>query len=281
MDKVATENQSRLSLHSLKAAMASFPLSQALHLLPAMRHPHPRVRAAAAEILREMAKRERDGAQTPFQYKSVFDRELARLTSDVAPEVRAIAAEANALLDFAVPSSAVRQGLQDPQWSVRMGALQTLAQRPRLLPMAEVQRFLTDPQRTVRQAALRALLAYGRKGISKLYEHFLETEDKTLRDQIIEEFDRSGLLLGLLQNLGDSPGNLETRVVERLVSVGAASHLHAALTNSSGRQFLQALFEKLEEHAGPKIDAWLGLCAALKAARQPDPTARGQSTLAA
>ena len=281
MDKAVTGHRSGLSLHSLKAAMANFPLSQVLQLLPAMRHPHPRVRAAAAEILREMAKRERDGAQTLFQYKSVFDRELARLTSDVDPEVRAIAAEVTAHLDSAVPSSAVRQGLQDPQWSVRMGALQALAERPRLLPVAEIHRFLTDPQRTVRQAALRALLAYGREGVSKLYEHFLETEDKTLRDQIIEEFDRSGLLLSLLQNLGDSPGNLETRVVERLVSVGATRYLHAALTNGSGRQLVQILFEKLEDHSPPKIDAWLGLCAALKAAQQQDPSAHGQSTVAA
>jgi hypothetical protein len=54
-------------------------------------------------------------------------------------------------------------------------------------------------------------------------------------------------------------------VVQRLVSVGATRYLHAALTNSSGHQLLQSLFEKLEDHSPPKIEAWLGLCAALKA----------------
>jgi HEAT repeat protein len=281
MDKAVTENRSGLSLHFLKAAMAKFPLSQAPQLLPALRRPHPRVRAAAAEILREMAKREPAGNQALYRYKSVFDRELARLTSDTDPEVRAIAAELIAHLDLAASSSLVRQGLQDPQWPVRMGALQTLAQRPGLLPMAEVEGFLTDPHEMVGQAALRALLAYGREGVSKVYEHFLETEDETLREQIIEELEHSGLVLSLLENFGDSPTNLETRVVERLVSMGATRYLHAALTNSSGRQFLRILFEKLEEHSEPKIEAWLGLCAAFEEARQPDQIAHGQLTLAA
>jgi HEAT repeat protein len=281
MGKAVMDNRSGLSLHALKAAMAKYPLSQALQLLPALRHPHPRMRAAAAEILREMAKREPAGNQALFPYKSVLDRELVTLSSDADPEVRAIAAELIAHLDLATSSSAVRQGLQDPQWSVRAAALQTVAQRPGLLPMAEVQGFLTDPHRTVRQAALRALLAYGREGVSRLYENFLEAEDEILREQIIEELEHSGLVLSLLRNFGDSPSNLETRVVERLVSMGATRYLHAALTNSSGRQFLRILFEKLEEHGKPKIEAWLGLCAALGVARQPEQTAHGQLNLAA
>jgi HEAT repeat protein len=121
MDKAATKNQSRLSLHSLKAAMAKFPLSQAPQLLPSLRHPHPRVRTAAAEILREMAKSEPTGKLALFQYKSVFDRELARLASDADPEARAIAAEVITLLEVAVSGSVLRQGLQDPQWPVRTG----------------------------------------------------------------------------------------------------------------------------------------------------------------
>ena len=42
--------------------------------------------------------------------------------------------------------------------------------------------------------------------------------------------------------------------------------LHAALSNSSGRQLLQILFEKLGERREPKIEAWGRLCAALDAA---------------
>jgi hypothetical protein len=113
MDQALTENRSRLSLHSLKAAMAKFPLSQAPQLLPSLRHPHPRVRAAAAEILREMARSEPAGNQALFQYKSVFDRELAMLASDVDPEVSDIAAELIAHLDLVEPSSFAGQGLQD------------------------------------------------------------------------------------------------------------------------------------------------------------------------
>jgi len=277
MHKVVTENRSPLSLYSLKAAMAKFPFSQAPQLLPSLSHPHPRIRLTAVEILREMAKSETAGKQALFQYRSAFDRELATLTSDADPEVRALAAEVITHLDTAVSSSVLRQVLQDPQWSVRRGALQTLAQRPGLLPMAEVQGFLTDSHRMVRQAALRALLAYGREGVSKLYEHFLETEDETLREQILEELEHSDLVLSLLQNYGESPGNLETRVVERLVTMGATHYLHAALSNSSGRQLLQILFEKFLERREPKIEAWVRLYAALDAAPKPEQTAYGHS----
>jgi HEAT repeat protein len=280
MHKAVTDNHSPLSLYSLKAAMAKFSLSQAPQLLPSLRHPHPRVRSAAAQILREMAKGEQAEKPALFQYKSVFDRELATLTSDSDPEVRAVAAEVIAHLDAALSSSVLRRVLQDPQWSIRREALQTLAQRPGLLPLAEVQGFLTDPHRMVRQAALRALLAYGGKGVSKLYEQFLDTKDETLTEQILEELEHSGLILSLLQNYGESPGNLETRVVDRLVTMGATRYLHAALTNSSGRQLLQILFEKLGERREPKIEAWVRLCAALDAVRQPEQTACADSKLA-
>jgi HEAT repeat protein len=281
MHKAVTGNHSSFSLYSLKVAMAKFSLSQAPQLLPSLRHPHPRVRSAAAEILREMAKGEPVRKPALFQYKSVFDRELATLTSDADPEVRALAAEVIAHVDAAVSSSVLRQVLQDPQWSIRREALQTLAKRPGLLPMAEVQGFLTDPHRMVRQAALRALLAYGREGVSKLYEQFLETKDETLRGQILEELEHSGLILSLLQNYGESPGNLETRVVERLVTMGATCYLHSALSNSSARQLLQILFEKLGERREPKIEAWVRLCAALDAARPTEQTACADSKLAA
>jgi hypothetical protein len=113
MDKAAMQNHSPLSLHSLKAAMAKFPLSQALQLLPGLRHPHPRVRSAAVEILLEMAKRQPAGDRAFFQYKSVFDRELATLASDADPEVRVIAAELIATLNLVDLSSRAGQRLQD------------------------------------------------------------------------------------------------------------------------------------------------------------------------
>lgn len=113
MDQAVMQNHSPLSLYSLKAAMAEFPLSQALQLLPAMRHPHPRVRSAAAEILLEMAKREPAGTQALCEYKPVFDRELATLASDVDPEVGDIAAELIAHLGLVDSGPFAGQEFQD------------------------------------------------------------------------------------------------------------------------------------------------------------------------
>jgi hypothetical protein len=113
MDQVVTQNHSPLYLYSLKAAMGKFPLSQALKLLPAMRHPDPRVRSAAAEILLEMAKGEPAGARALCECKPVFDRELATLASDIDPEVGDIAAELIAHLGLVDPGPFAGQELQD------------------------------------------------------------------------------------------------------------------------------------------------------------------------
>jgi hypothetical protein len=63
--------------------------------------------------------------------------------------------------------------------------------------------------------------------------------------------------------------------------MGATRYLHAALSNSSGRQLLRILFEKAGERREPKIEAWVELCAALDAAREPDQAAYGHSNPAA
>jgi HEAT repeat protein len=278
MDKAVTDKHCGLSLHSLKTALARFPLSEALQLLPAMRHPNPRVRAAAAEILHAIAKRE---APALIRYKSVLDREIAMLTSDVDPRIRAIAFEVAALLDSVNRHPAAPRELDRDRDSVRTASPGTSPQDLEALPLAELTRLLGDPRRTVRQATLLALLALGREGQSKLYEEFLKTEDRVLRDQILEELDRAGLLQNLLQNLDGSAGKLETRVVEKIVSIGATGYLQAALTNIYGHHLLKVLFEKLEDRSLQKIDVWLGVCAALKASRQTDPANRGQTPLAA
>ena len=281
MDKAVSDKRCGLSLYSLKAALARFPLSQAVQLLPAMRHPNPRVRAASGEILREMAKRESAEARALVQYKSVFDREMAVLVSDANPRVRAIAIEVAELLDSANRKPAVDQELVEARGPVQSVAPENFAQRFEALPLAELPLLLADPQRTVRQAALRALLAHGREGLSKLYEQFVLTEDKALKNQILEELDRAGLLPNLLQSVDGNSGTLERQVVELIVSMGATRYLQAALTNVYGHELLQVLFAKLEDHSAQKIDAWLGVCTALRAFRRTDPTNHGHAPLAA
>jgi HEAT repeat protein len=281
MDKAVSDKRCGLSLHSLKAALARFPLSQAVQLLPAMRHPNPRVRAASGVILREMAKREASDAPALVRYKSVFDRDMAVLISDADPQVRAIAFEVAELLDSANRKLAVDQELVEAQGPDQSVAPENFAQRFEALPLSELPLLLADPERTVRQAALRAFLAHGREGLSKLYEQFLKTEDKALRVQILDELDRAALLPNLLQHVDGNSGTLERRVVELIVSMGATRYLQAALTNIYGQQLLKVLFEILEDHSPEKIDAWLGVCATLKAFGRTDPAYHGHALLAA
>jgi hypothetical protein len=71
------------------------------------------MRAAAAEILLEMAKHEPAGMQALGEYKSAFDRELATLASDADPEVCDIVTELIPQLGFLEPSSFAGRGFQD------------------------------------------------------------------------------------------------------------------------------------------------------------------------
>ena len=281
MDKAVTDKRCGISLHSLKSAIARFPLSQAAQLLPAARHPNPRVRAAAGEILCEMAKRETADAPALVQSNSVFNHEMALFGSDVDARVRSIACEVAALFDPADRQPAAHQNFVETEDPIPSAASETPTEPPEAFSLADLPRLLADPLRTVRQAALRAFLAHGRDGQSKLYEQFLKTEDKALRVQILEELDRAGLLPNLLQHVDGNSGTLETRVVELIVSMGASRYLQAALTNIYGQQLLKVLFEKLEDHSPQKIDAWLGVFAALKAFRRTDPASHGHAPLAA
>lgn len=111
--------------------------------------------------------------------------------------------------------------------------------------MADLEGFLLDRRHMVRQAAIHALLASGPEGISKLYEHFLATSDDALRYQIVEELERSGVALKLLQNFGSTP-SVEMRVMERLLATRAsrqpgpdgdpASHLLRMMFENPGKQ---------------------------------------------
>jgi len=77
MHKAVTENHSRLSLYSLKVAMAKFPLSQAPQLLPSLRHPRKlKRRKPIAKICRSRdGQRRRNGNtlsdQTPERMRNI------------------------------------------------------------------------------------------------------------------------------------------------------------------------------------------------------------------
>jgi len=280
LGKSVMEKQEGLSVHSLKAAMARFPLAQVPQLLPGLRHTHPHVRLAALEILREMAKSDPAGKRTLLQYRTLFDHELGRLASDADAQVGVMASDLLAQFARALPSSDLCRRLQDPHWAVRMAAVQTLAQPPGIFGVAEMAGFLCDPHVMVRQAAIQALLACGPEGVSRLYEQFVETEDEALREQMVGELERSGFILSLLQNFGATTGSLETRVVERYLTLRASQYLHAEPPSDSVKDLLQRVLEMSGGEREPPSDARVRLVSAPETARQPDPTAHGQSKLA-
>ena len=103
LHKAVLESTPNLSVRALKTALVSFPLRSARHLKPSLRHPEPRIRFLATDIIREMVEREASG-KADFQLdRQNFDDETAGmllkdLPFDGNPDVRARAAPVIACL---------------------------------------------------------------------------------------------------------------------------------------------------------------------------------------
>lgn len=261
----------KLSLRTLKAAMATFSLPQAADLLPLLNHPHPQLRFLAADIVREMVELRgaRDqhlvltNALFPVALSEAF---LFRLPFDESPEVRARAAPVIAWMPENAPGGGP-QGpeapievllrlLDDPQWFVRLHAVRALG-KPRHSRVApEVARRLTDPHWRVREAAAQALLALGQNGLNQLFDHLVATRDRFTQDQIAEELERSGMVGTLLERYADGADRRERRILETLVNLGKTYYLERALLNGVSADVRRRFWMDYEGHPDRRVHAW-------------------------
>lgn len=271
-----------LSLRSVKAVLAGFPLCQAAGLLGSLKHSHPRIRFLATDIIREIveqeAAREPDSAPKPKAFPSELGNLfLTRLYIDENPDVRARAAPVIACLDDPRTVPALLTLLDDPQWFIRLHTVRALA-KPKYLPQAaRIARRLTDSHWRVREAAARALLVFGHAGIDQLSEHFLATQDQYSREQIADEMQRAGLIPPLLAQYGNHAGASGTLVIEQLLEMGKSSALVAALRSGSDGHLQKKFVQRFGRRADPEIQAWVKHLAAHEA--DPELRALAQATM--
>jgi hypothetical protein len=184
-----------------------------------------------------------------------------RLCVDENPDVRARAAPILAYLADPRAPSALLTLLDDPEWSVRLQAVLSLAKYKFLPQAAQISPRLSDPHWMVREAAVRILLAFGRAGINRLLEHFLDTQDRYSREQIADEMQRAGLIPALLARYASTPNGRDERVVERLSQMGKTSNMVAVLRSSPDRALRKKFLQNLGGQGDPEIRAWVNYMA--------------------
>jgi HEAT repeat protein len=258
---VVLKPSTRLSLRAVKSALVSFPLSQAPDLLPSLRHSHRRIRFLATDIIREMVEREAGSAEDYVLDPKVFPTELSeafltRLGFDDNPDVRARAVAVIARLADQRSVPLLLTLLADPEWFVRLHTVRALAQPKYLSQAGAIAGHLTDSNWMVREVAVKTLLRFGQAGVTQLYQHFLESEDRYTQEQIASEAQRAGLIPDLLTHYAEASDGQERQVIERLVEMGKTSYLVTFLISSADSNLRRKFLEQFGHKPDPQIQAW-------------------------
>jgi HEAT repeat protein len=223
-------------LQALQAAMVSFDLTCAPALLPSLRHPNRQIRLHGTEILRTMVCRE--AARQPglvltaeLLTSPMVERLLSGLAADNCSEIRARTAEVMVFLGDPRAKPVLRNLLLDHQWFVRLRTVRALAHmHPAATPLyAEICQCLRDPHWRVREAAIQTLISLGPGGKHQLYEHFLTSPDRTLREQIVGVIERAGLMAALVEEYSEGTDGAVALMIEQLASEAAPMGLAGVL----------------------------------------------------
>ncbi len=262
MHRVLLDPESALSLRTIKSALIQFPISNAPHLLPSLRHSHRRIRFLATDIIREMAEREVGGDPDYVLDPKIFGGEMAEtfltlLPFDENPDVRARSAPLIGYLGDPRSTAVLLTLLQDAEWFVRLHSVRALARRKYLPQASRVAERLTDSHWMVREASARALLAYGRQGVDQLVAHFLSTDDRYSREQIADEMQRAGLIPTVLQEFASEPGSQSRELINQLAQMGKTSYIVSYLESDADHDVQKKFVEDFGGQKDPQIRAWV------------------------
>ena len=272
LESAAQDATPKISVRSLKMALASFPVTQAWALRRLLEHVHPRVRFLASDVVALMVQRESsesqprafDSSHLAPEVSAIF---LTRLVEDEDSDVRARAASVVARLEPAHAMPVLAALLGDSAWFVRLHAVRALRHQ-RFAPLSLVSQRLTDPNWRVREAAAQTLAARGRSGLEVLLEHFLATSDRYSQEQVAEQVERAGLLPSLLAAYGEPGRKLETCFLAEMVMRGFGDILLPALQKDVPLEGLGALAQELTRTPKAQIDLFPRQLAGFTSAEQ-------------
>jgi HEAT repeat protein len=260
-------DDSKIAFRTVKSAVVSFPLSQAVVLEPSLRHEHRRIRFLCTDVIREMVEREAEGHSDFYLDPGNFAPSLIELflntqSLDENPDVRARCAPVIAFLRDPRAIPVLMGLLEDPEWFVRLHTVRALA-KPRFEgQLLQIAQRLADPRWMVREAAVRTLLSFGDSGVAVLYDYFLTSEDRYSREQIADEWQRAGVIPTLLGNYSRQPHSRERQVIEQLAHMGKTSYLIGLILGSADAPLRKQFLQDFGRHSDPQIQSWVTWAAA-------------------
>jgi HEAT repeat protein len=233
----ALSSSPSFSVREIKAALMSFPIELAQHLLPFLQDSNSRLRLLGTEVLREMMLARSTPLSAPSFSAGVLGEELdgcifAILPRDEDPDVRAGAADL--LACFASEERAKREIvrlMEDREWFVRLHAVRAAGEQRGWLPSLVVR--LTDSHWRVREAAAHAILSWGPEGLQHLVALFLDTQDGYAREQIAEELATSGAAAEMAARYGQPGYEREMRVMDSIAVLNRARFPALALAKAA------------------------------------------------
>jgi HEAT repeat protein len=255
-------DDSRLAFRTVKSAVVSFPLSQAVVLESSLRHQHRRIRFLCTDVIREMVEKEAEGHPDFYLDPGNFAPSLIELflntqSLDENPDVRARAAPVIAYLRDPRAVPVLLGLLDDPEWFVRLHTVRALA-KPRFGgQLLQIAGRLADPRWIVREGAVRTLLSFGDAGTAVLYDYFLASEDRYSREQIADEWQRAGVIPTLLGHYAQQAQSRERQVIEQLAHMGKTSYIIGLLLGSSDPALRKKFVQDFGRHSDRQIQSWV------------------------
>jgi HEAT repeat protein len=268
------QGRSRISVRSVKTALCHFPLEAADGFLPILEGADRRARFLAADVLREIA--DRRAAVQGLLNKNDFSPALyrlftERLCQDEWGDVRARAAKVIAHFHDPPSYKILEKLSQDEAWFVRLQTCRALAHKFFLPVAPALAERLTDSHWLVREAAVRSLMEMGDVGINELIQAFLLSTDRYTAEQISEELQRSGLLITLLDSIGEPEQHSQVQlVIRKMISIGKIAMLLAYLISPVPSVRKQLLIPELSVCPSPDCEPALSV----SAEADPDPAVR-------
>lgn len=239
---VAVTDDARISIRTLKTALARYSVESFVDFLPYLSAPNARMRFLVVDTMREICARDTAG-QIP---DSISQQVIDHSTRDESPDVRARAAQLLRYLPASGAAGALSRLLRDENEFVRLHAVRACMASQFACLKNELLRCITDRRWRVREAAVEAIASAGDTGLDQLAEQFLATNDRYASEQIAEHLQRSGAMDALLASLAaDSPSRSGGEVCRKLHRLGKVSLLFEAVENHSDPRVRERLFELL------------------------------------
>ncbi|MBI5902748.1 MAG: HEAT repeat domain-containing protein [Deltaproteobacteria bacterium] len=186
--RTAVTSDEEVSIKVLKSALISFGAALMDFIPPLTRDPDWRIRAAAMEILGEIA----NPATACVFMKGLTDPEQ---------DIRAKSAKALGKLRHRPAIPELKGLLEDPFWVVRIHASRALGLIGDRCVIPDLISLLTDMNWQVRKSAAEALSRIGGDAYAALLDFFLHSEDNYGRAQAAEELESAGIINGLMNFL--------------------------------------------------------------------------------